>query len=301
MLINVHSEITSQFHTDIEKMYWANDPTHLKWMEKRKILEKEFVYPLPSFQGMHLSDLNPHLWLTEKFNYDEYPSYVELPKRDKRNRKLNKMLGQGYSKFWQYPFEDYKKLSVEEQIEIRKESKTKFNFNSYGVCDSPEQLATFIKFLENLDKKYAVFICNIDKKDQPSNGGWRWHKWGQYIGKQKPTSEYLYDEPLINRVFIFNIYEITEKDSFSTSLFNYYLEDNSLIIYDKEDNFICNIQNSTNKEGIKACYAGRTNSEGFKPWLIYSKHYQENIENIISDVETIYLQYLTDGTLPSII
>ena len=32
-----------------------------------------------------------------------------------------------------------------------------------------------------------------------------------------------------------------------------------------------------------------------------SQHYQENIENIISDVETIYSQYLTDATLPNII
>lgn len=32
-----------------------------------------------------------------------------------------------------------------------------------------------------------------------------------------------------------------------------------------------------------------------------SQHYQENTENIISDVETIYSQYLIDATLPSII
>ena len=113
MLVNLSSEITSQFHTDIEKMYWVNDPTHLKWLKKRKDFEKEFIQVIPNFKGIHLSDLNPHLWLTNKFDYDDSPFYVELPKRDKRNRKLNKMLGQGYSQFWQYPY---------------KESKTKFSF-----------------------------------------------------------------------------------------------------------------------------------------------------------------------------
>ena len=38
---------------------------------------------------------------------------------------------------------------------------------------------------------------------------WRWHKWGPYIGTKEPKCEYLYDEPEIDKVVIFELYEIS--------------------------------------------------------------------------------------------
>ena len=49
-------------------------------------------------------------------------------------------------------------------------------------------------------------VC-IDRDDQPEFDGWRWDHWGDYIGTQFPTTEYLYDEPEIERVYSYRIYE----------------------------------------------------------------------------------------------
>lgn len=101
---------------------------------------------------------------------------------------------------------------------VLKDSGFNLNFNdeyfqigdihSYGVCDNPQQVLD--KCPELISSK-DVFILSCDrliKKEQSSEGGWRWHKWGEYIGTQEPTTEYLYDEPLIEEVFCYHIYRL---------------------------------------------------------------------------------------------
>lgn len=80
-------------------------------------------------------------------------------------------------------------------------------FNSYGVCDSPEQLiANLPDEVLYGSRLFAVFLTPIRKNEQ-EDGGWRWHKWGPYIGTQTPTCEYLYDEPLIEEVYVYHVQE----------------------------------------------------------------------------------------------
>ncbi len=80
---------------------------------------------------------------------------------------------------------------------------------AYGVCDSPEQIfEKFEKSLDAADRKFVIGMVRLDKKDQSKEGGWRWHKWGEYIGDQNPTMEYLADEPVIETVYTFHIYEL---------------------------------------------------------------------------------------------
>lgn len=88
--------------------------------------------------------------------------------------------------------------------------------SSYGVCDSPEQfLECYKDVLDNPERNYAVYLTPIKKKDQPSEGGWRWHKWGRYIGKQKREGhEYLYDEPNIELVYAYHIVELHTEFSY---------------------------------------------------------------------------------------
>lgn len=77
---------------------------------------------------------------------------------------------------------------------------------SYGVCDSPTQFMNKIgKVLDQLPDEYVVGFTEVSKNEQPSEGGWRWHKWGPYIGEQDPQCEYLYNEPSIDKVFVFEI------------------------------------------------------------------------------------------------
>lgn len=74
----------------------------------------------------------------------------------------------------------------------------RFNICDYGVCDNASQA---IEYFRNCEKEMKIdlgkcILClrPIVKKFQPEEGGWRWHKWGPYIGVKKPRCEYIYDE-----------------------------------------------------------------------------------------------------------
>jgi len=80
--------------------------------------------------------------------------------------------------------------------------------NAYGVCDSPEQFMEVLgnKLKEDEANEYVVSFTAVRKIDQAADGGWRWHKWGPYIGNQNPQYEYLYDEDDIDEVYTYHIY-----------------------------------------------------------------------------------------------
>jgi len=85
------------------------------------------------------------------------------------------------------------------------------NVESFGVCDDLNNLISKEPELLNNDKRYfCIALTPILKKNQSADGGWRWHKWGEYIGSQTPTTEYLYDEENIDKVFVYHIYELTD-------------------------------------------------------------------------------------------
>lgn len=82
-------------------------------------------------------------------------------------------------------------------------------YGEYGVCDSPEQFMQHElgKWIEASDRKFVVSFSRIQKATQSESGGWRWHKWGEYIGEHEPTCEYIYDEPEIEEVYCYHVYE----------------------------------------------------------------------------------------------
>ena len=79
--------------------------------------------------------------------------------------------------------------------------------SSYGVCDNVEQVLALYPELETSERKFIVTITEVRHANQSATGGWRWHKWGPYIGTFKPQHEYLYDEVGIDAVKVFHIYE----------------------------------------------------------------------------------------------
>ena len=85
----------------------------------------------------------------------------------------------------------------------------------YGVCDNWEQVLSkcdrIKPYLES-PEPFVVIVSEIRKESQPENGGWRWHKWGEYIGDKEPQCEYLHDEPDIDSVFVFGVYHVIPKD-----------------------------------------------------------------------------------------
>lgn len=78
---------------------------------------------------------------------------------------------------------------------------------SYGVCDNIDQILALYSELDADDRRFVVTLTRIRRADQSESGGWRWHKWGEYIGTQKPEHEYLYDDTHIDEVFVYHIYE----------------------------------------------------------------------------------------------
>lgn len=83
-----------------------------------------------------------------------------------------------------------------------------YSFTPYGVCDGYEQiLGKYPQIVESKDQ-YVVSLTKVQKIGQPVNNGWRWCKWGEYIGIQEPNREYIYDEPDIEEVYVYEIYKI---------------------------------------------------------------------------------------------
>lgn len=79
------------------------------------------------------------------------------------------------------------------------------NNHKYGVCDSYEQVLEHHKdFIEKVD--CIVTLTPILRENEPDWGGWRWEKWGEYIGTQNPQSEYLYHNKHIDKVYVYHIY-----------------------------------------------------------------------------------------------
>lgn len=79
--------------------------------------------------------------------------------------------------------------------------------NAFGVCDYPDQLIEKFPVIETSEKKFIVTFGKLEKENEVPNN-WRWHKWGPYIGEQDPQCEYLYDEPVIETVYLYHIYEV---------------------------------------------------------------------------------------------
>lgn len=80
------------------------------------------------------------------------------------------------------------------------------NINNYGVCDSLDQIKAQYPELQDPARQFIIVLTGIWREDQPEVDGWRWCKWGPYIGDYKPKDEYLYNED-IEGVIIYHIYE----------------------------------------------------------------------------------------------
>jgi hypothetical protein len=80
---------------------------------------------------------------------------------------------------------------------------------SYGVADNWEQVINheYGEWYIKSPHRYVMSFETLRKKDQHKEG-WRWHKWGEYIGKQEPKCEYLADEPIIEEVITFRFNKV---------------------------------------------------------------------------------------------
>lgn len=83
--------------------------------------------------------------------------------------------------------------------------------HDYGVCDNWQQIVAKWPQIETDSRQFVITLSEIHKADQDPRGGWRWHKWGEYIGTHDPQHEHIYDEgPEIESVQVFHIYEVKQ-------------------------------------------------------------------------------------------
>lgn len=152
----------------------------------------------PEFSFLRNDGENPErlqegVWLWPDFN-PEYGVKEELAS----NSSVDLHWPRKNGSFWN--------LSMEARLNFLRERRVA---NPYGVCDHALNILThpdYISILNSPDRRFTVFLTEVRREDQPEDGGWRWHKWGPYIGNYKPQHEYLYYEK-IDKVFVFKILE----------------------------------------------------------------------------------------------
>ncbi len=64
----------------------------------------------------------------------------------------------------------------------------------YGTSDHPKHINEKIKsrirkLSEDTGRKFHIEISMVFKKNQPESQGWRWSKWGKYIGETERQAE----------------------------------------------------------------------------------------------------------------
>lgn len=101
-------------------------------------------------------------------------------------------------------FEELKSLShndefyamVKEWSDLENGTRFPLSMDSqYGVSDNIDQIKEYYKdWITKSDWVISVTPVFQHKENKGKGGGWRWHKWGPYIGKLNPQYEYLDDE-----------------------------------------------------------------------------------------------------------
>lgn len=169
--------------------------------------------PIRERKGIYYSDLNFHYMVKNKLN-----SSPEFSTRNKKyiNHLKDRLMSEddaGHRSFilglLNHEMNKPLKTFLNKRKHKRFNRKTYETFQEYGVCDNVEQIFKFYDF-ERDPRKFAIFLTPMYKEDQPSRGGWRWEKWGPYIGNKKSTADYLYDEDYIDMVYVYHIVEVLD-------------------------------------------------------------------------------------------
>lgn len=79
-------------------------------------------------------------------------------------------------------------------------------YSAFGVADNIQQVLDKLSAFINHPTRTFVLGVVWNKKDRGDN--FRWHKWGPYIGIQEPQCEHFKDEPTVDRVMFYHLYEV---------------------------------------------------------------------------------------------
>lgn len=97
-----------------------------------------------------------------------------------------------------------RKLSKIGQIK----NSTTLVITNYGLADDEHQIKKEFSFLDRSREKYVIIVKPIHRENEPSSGGFRYHRHGRYIGRQLLKNEYLYDDTHVDYIMKFSILQI---------------------------------------------------------------------------------------------
>ena len=83
------------------------------------------------------------------------------------------------------------------------------DFNN-DLFDQGENLVEYMNSLDEEVKFVLLLTPIVNEHDSSHYGGWRWHKWGEYIGKHTIQYEYLDQEEGIDFVFVWELIPVIE-------------------------------------------------------------------------------------------
>lgn len=117
----------------------------------------------------------------------------------------------GHCSFPRTMFIETKTMSFDDEFKLFAPNYEKAQ---YGVADSIKQIKEYFKDEIESARPYIISVTPVyqDKEHAGKGGGWRWHKWGEYIGKLTSKCEYLDDEDFGENfqgyVLVFHIFPI---------------------------------------------------------------------------------------------
>lgn len=204
-----HPRYKKSFEMSMDGMRKRDNPDAKPYTYKEAVvfdpeLPEGFVYN----RGFNIEyELHPAFnKVDHDYRFNLFIDVTNKKSRIFRNRKYNKVLWPAPNFMW-------------DDSEQSKPFKDTYILHEYGVADNAEQILSHYKFLEeDTENTYFVSLSPVFREHQPEDGGWRWHKWGQYIGCQKREGyEYLYDEKNIEYVIVYHVYRIKKVQPFAES------------------------------------------------------------------------------------
>lgn len=163
-----------------------------------------------------LVDLTPNfneahrrIQISKEHNFEYVPQYDNQWKHGTGIYQCNLAFNFSHEDFKQ--FNNQCNIPYEDEFEVFAPT---YHKSQYGVADSIEQIKEYFKEeIESIEHIYFIAITPVfqDKNNKGKGGGWRWHKWGEYIGKLNPQCEYLDDEDFgddFEYVICFHLYRV---------------------------------------------------------------------------------------------
>lgn len=153
-------------------------------IEKRRVLEDD---TRTDFKGCYWTNLNPENLINNATNYELYSRYTALPYGISDN--ASQVLDNLYH-----------------ALEVYLTKDSTYDFFSRGK-------RIYKSLTERPDAVYFVGFTPIFNHHNGAIGGWRWHKWGTYLGKYTPKYKYLDEEKNIDYVLVWRLYPLKKKDN----------------------------------------------------------------------------------------